>query len=93
MKIKCVLKMRRTPENGSCEENDKAAHGGILKVGDLKLTRPADLSFTLKLKLVRIRHMQFKTSNQPSVHLNSTLQPILSPGGGGLNLIVCLLVD
>ena len=42
MKIKCVLKVRRPPENGSCEENDKAAHGGILKVGDLKLTRPAD---------------------------------------------------
>ena len=42
MKIKCVLKVRRPPENGPCEENDKAAHGGILKVGDLKLTRPAD---------------------------------------------------
>ena len=26
-------------------------------------------------------------------NLNSTLQPILSPGGGGLNLMVCQFVD
>ena len=28
------------PENGTCEKNNKAANGGVFKVGDLQLARP-----------------------------------------------------
>ena len=27
------------PENGTCEKNNKAANGGVFKVGDLQLAR------------------------------------------------------
>ena len=35
MKSQAVL-----PENGPREKNNKAANGGVFKVGDLQLTRP-----------------------------------------------------
>ena len=75
MKSQAVL-----PENGPREKNNKAANGGVFKVGDLELARPDERDDDDDDENGDVEE------GGGGTHLNSTLQPILSPGGGGLNL-------